>query len=128
MDYAEQLLDLSGCGGPGAARLLAVHMAQMPVDLTICWPTGCGDVTAGGQLGSSLQNRPTSCLCLWVGLYESEGSSAMRGAGKGCLPTHSQQACSPGQTHLPGRRGAGSAWAARPWAGVEGGGVCLGET
>lgn len=30
-----------------------------------------------GALGASLQCRPTSCLCLWVELYESKGSQAM---------------------------------------------------
>lgn len=52
-------------------------MAQIPVDTAVCaFPQAALGAT-GGALGASLQYRATSCLCLWVELYESKGSLAM---------------------------------------------------
>ena len=49
-----------------------------------------------GALGASLQYRLTSCLCLWVELYEPERNLAILRRGQ------NWQACSPGQTPTPG--------------------------
>lgn len=50
-----------------------------------------------GAFGTSLKYRPTSCLLLWVGLYESKGSLAMAYGGPG------QAVFSPGLVTTPGK-------------------------
>lgn len=50
----------------------AADMTQIPVDITVCPPTG--RLGCHGGRDPLVQYRSTSCLCLWVELYKSKRS------------------------------------------------------